>query len=248
MRLGFDVSQFNPQIKSVPWYKARFGCVRLTSGLSLDTLADEHLRRASGEGVADLLGYGYVKGSLSGEAQARCLIDRAHALEDELHLGALALAVDVEDPLGGPPWHRPTYAKILVDCVENLDEHAPLRRGLLYVSPAFWAELVKHAPHVVEVARFLGLWLADWTPPANVPPPWPRWDIWQNEVTEVAAGVEIDHDLHNGTAEDWRRTMFRDEHDELGGIVTTTQRASGHGPGGVEDFQNTEPTIDTGDA
>jgi hypothetical protein len=84
------------------------------------------------------------------------------------------------------------------------------------------------------------LWLADWTPPADLPKPWKRWTIWQHVVKPaVPGGPPIDHDVFEGTAEDWARTFHPpDPHDELGGIVTTMQQASGHGPGGVEDFRS----------
>lgn len=234
MRPGFDVAEFN-DLNKTPWGLARFGCVRATSGTKLDSLAHEHLRRARGADVQDLLVYGYLKGSKLGEAQARCLLDRAHELEESEHFGRLALAIDVEDPLKGPPWHRPTYAKILADAVDWLGEHTT-RAVALYVSPAYAAELLEAAPDLMSVFARMLLWLADWTPPATLPPPWKRWTIWQNRVANVG-GVLLDQDLFDGTSEDWRRIFFPDPHDELGGIVTTTREASGHGPGGVEDFE-----------
>jgi GH25 family lysozyme M1 (1,4-beta-N-acetylmuramidase) len=232
MRLGFDVSQFNDPAK-VPWKAARFACVRATTGVKLDTLADEHLRRASGNGVTDLLVYAYLKGSLLGEVQARALLDRAFALEDVEHVGPLALGVDIEDPLEGPPWHRPTYAKALHDFADYLTAHTG-RACILYTSPGYIAQLAPSA-----LVQAMSLWLADWTPPADLPKPWRRWTIWQNAVKPATpGGPPIDHDLFDGTAEDWRRVFFPDHHDEIGPMVTTMQQASGHGPGGVEDFRS----------
>lgn len=239
MRHGFDVAEFNPP-KLIPWHTRDFGCVRLTTGIDLDLRADEHLRRASGAGVGDLLVYAYLKGSQLGEAQARCLLDRAHTLEDVEHVGPLALAIDVEDPFEGPPWHRPTYAKILIDTFDWLAAHTS-RAVVLYVSPAYVAELLAAAPHLASTLVRMPLWLADWTPPASVPAPWKRWTIWQHAVKPPPdLALKIDHDVFDGTSEDWRRVMHPDPHDELAGIVTTTREASGHGPGGVQDFASVD--------
>lgn len=235
MRHGFDLSEFNPP-KLIPWHTRDFGCIRLTTGLKLDARADEHIRRASGAGVHDLAGYAYLKGSSPGDAQARCLLDRAHTLETSEHVEPMPLAIDIEDPFQGPPWPRELYAQRLIECVEWLVANVPRRRRLLYVSPAFWAVLVKAAPHVGALAPMLLLWLADWTKPANVPVHWTHWTIWQHEVTEIAPGVPIDHDVFDGSAEDWRALLCPpDPHDELGGIVTAVRGATGRGVS-VEDF------------
>ena len=48
------------------------------------------------------------------------------------------------------------------------------------------------------------LWLADWTPPANVPLPWTSWGVWQYAVKPDgkeygAQSASIDHNY----AQDW---------------------------------------------
>lgn len=240
MRKGFDLAEFNPP-KLIPWHTRDFGIVRLTTGIDLDLRADEHLRRASGAGVRDLVGYGYLKGGPPGDAQARCLLDRAQGLEASEQLEPMPLAIDIEDPFNGPPWPRDLYSRRLIECVEWLVQNVPRRARFLYLSPAFWAELVTKAPHVLKTAEHLLLWLADWTPPANVPAPWSQWTIWQNEVKDVAPGVKIDHDIFDGTAGNWRAMVSPpDPHTELAGILTTMRQASGHGPGGAEDFENVD--------
>jgi GH25 family lysozyme M1 (1,4-beta-N-acetylmuramidase) len=233
MLIGFDVSQFNPP-KLIPWHTASFACIRLTSGTTLDTLADEHLRRASGAGVGLLLAYGYLRGNVSGEEQAKRFLERVTALEAAEHVGPLALAVDIEDPLKGPPWDRATYTTAFAAFVGWLHEHDP-RPCAIYVSPGFMASGMGTTP----IIRASPLWLADWTPPADLPKGWDRWTIWQNEVKDIAPGVPIDHDVFAGTAEDWTRIFHPPAaHDELGGVVLATQRAAGHGPGGVQDFES----------
>lgn len=237
---GFDVAEFNTSPKAIPWHTRQFACVRATTGLRRDKLVDEHLRRASGAGVVLLLLYGYLQGVHEGRTQAEFLLEHARQLEDVEHLGPLALAVDVEDPFKGPPWQRDKYARILFDFVTHLLEHAPTRLPALYVSPAFWTQL---APYLgaerLAVVTSLPLWLADWTPPADLPKGWDRWAIWQDEVKEVAPGVAIDHDIFEGTAEDWRRIFHPTIGiDPLGPLLTSIDRAEGHGPGGVADFES----------
>lgn len=239
---GPDVAEFNTATKLIPWHTFDFGCFRLTSGLRLDKLADEHLRRAIDGGVSPdmLMAYAYLQGVHEGSGQAKCLIERAHQLEDAEHCGPLALAVDIEDPLNGPPWPREKYGRILVDFVETLAEHAPMRPPALYVSPAFWAQLVPFlGADAVALIAALPLWLADWSPPANIPKHFTRWHIWQHEVTPISQSnpsILLDRNYFDGDAEDWRRIFHPDPHSELGPVVTAVQQASGHGPGGVQDF------------
>jgi GH25 family lysozyme M1 (1,4-beta-N-acetylmuramidase) len=248
MRKGPDTSHHQKLPKLVPWHEADFGAVRVSWGTSLDELADEHLRCAVAAGVTDLLAYHWINLSAPPEAQAAHFLAAVHRLEDAEHVYPLGLALDVEDPPAslGPPFPRPAYSTAINRFGEYIAAHST-RPLALYGSPDFIDSLT-----LSERFRAWPLWIAHHTdkPAPRLPKHWRSWAIWQHAVEPVpGTSMQLDRNRHAGTAEDWRRTFGpRPTHDELGGIVTTTQRASGHGPGGVEDFQNTEPTIDTGDA
>lgn len=217
---GFDVSSHNAP-SSVPWREARFGFVRVSHGLGLDTRALEHLSRAHAAGVTCLGAYHYLRGDRTGYEQARVFWARVEALE--AGLVPLALAVDLED-LSAPaiPWARKAYAQRAADFVRELAQLIPGRPCAVYGSPGYLEALA-----LPSEARG-PLWAAHWGAAAPlVPKGWSGWTIHQHAVTD-----NLDRNRFAGDEDAWG-TVFALRplsYDVLGGVATAIQRAAGGTP------------------
>lgn len=188
-----DVSRWNGP-GSVPWDEVDGGFVRLTYGLHVDFCAEEHLWRGRKAGKL-LGGYGWLDCSIGvwGGEQAELLLATAAKLSPV----QLALAVDVEPAKPERP-DPPTRTRAQLNSFLSASRGRRVVAAYLNFSEALRIDLAGN-PSIVEGCP---LWLADWTPPYEVPKPWDRWTILQ---TGKKGGV--DRDVFEGSAEDFRRTF-----------------------------------------
>lgn len=175
---------------------ARGAIVRAAMGTGVDELAESHLRGAQAAGMSCLGTYLYVRGDRSAAEQVSAYVKAHRELEQKLGL-ELAWNIDLEDRFAPAiPWHRPTYAKVSLEVRRELKAQTRCVLGI-YISTWFATEL--KLPN--EFAADL-LWLADWTPPADVPAPWSlanrTWTVWQQK------GGAVDWNSFDGTEADWR--------------------------------------------
>lgn len=199
--LGCDVSRWSGVRDWAALHRegVRFAFVRSSMGLGRDALLLQQVEAIRAVDVNEPIEVGlyhYLRADVSGEEQASHFL----ALVDLVRrrFGQVAIAVDLEDPMGegAKPWDRPTYREAFLS----------FRRVVL---AAGYGPLVDYGPPKAMLDG-LGLpdevggdslWLADFTPPADVPRPWQDWAIWQ------FAGGADDWNAFRGTAEDFRRVM-----------------------------------------
>lgn len=202
---GLDVSRWNAP-HSVPWDEVDFGFVRLTYGLYVDPRAEEHLW--NGRKAGKLLG-GYhwldcSDGAWASDQSALFLATYRKLCPDY----EIALAVDVEpsDP------KKPDRPARVVEALHFflLAVDIPAKPGsdpqpcAVYLNRAEVQriELAGDRDALPDDLALAPLWLADWTPPYEVPAPWVRWTVLQ---TGKKGGV--DRDVFDGDADDFRRAF-----------------------------------------
>lgn len=204
---GLDVSRWNAP-HSVPWDEVDFGFVRLTYGLYVDPRAEEHLW--NGRKAGKLLGgYHWLDCSpgVWGSEQAELFLKAASDFSAQLSgfdPSFLALAVDVEP--ADPKWpDPPARVREALSGFLQASARAYPSVAAVYINfaEATRARLGTSAPAFADLGGSLPpLWLADWTPPYEVPAPWERYTILQ---TGAKGGV--DRDVFEGDAEDFRRAF-----------------------------------------
>lgn len=175
---------------------ARGAIVRAAMGTGKDLAAESHLRGALAHGMTCNGTYLYVRGDRTPAEQVAVYFAAHRDLEAKLGT-QLAWNIDLEDRFApGVPWHRPAYARIALDVRRSLRVQTQGVLGI-YVSTWFAHELHLDATFADDL-----LWLADWTPPADVPEPWKAagrsWTVWQQK------GGAVDWNAFDGTEADWR--------------------------------------------
>lgn len=176
----------------------RFAFVRSSMGLGRDKLVLQQTAAIFALDVDEPIEVGlyhYLRADVSGEEQAGHFL----ALVDlvERRGGRVAVAVDLEDPSGkgAAPWDRPTLRKVFLAF-----RRVVLATGRVLVDYGPPKAMLDGLGLPEEVASD-PLWLADYTPPADVSRPWKDWAIWQ-----FKGGID-DWNRFRGTAEDFRRVM-----------------------------------------
>lgn len=197
---GIDVSRWNgaPDWRAAALSGLAFAGWRASSGLS--GVDPEGPHDAQGIAANMLAGFAYHY-AVGGDAGA----------QGSMFLGAIAAAYGPGVPL---VLHLPVGTGMMLDA-----EDPSLSAGVLealaawlyfatrlwpsiYTSPSFATSALHNDPGL----RRSPLWLADWTPPANVPAPWTRWWWWQTGTASVP-GVRgaVDVDLFAGDTIDLQR-------------------------------------------
>jgi GH25 family lysozyme M1 (1,4-beta-N-acetylmuramidase) len=199
-----------------------FLIVRATmGGAGVDKHGRTHLRQGAEAGLEVLVAYHYLRGDSLGEVQARHFLEHVAAIDHDV--GYVGLMVDVEnlDP-PNPPWHVPTYRKILIDF---LDEVRAATARLCVIYGLKWLlEKLELPPHYADLHPLM---LADWAPPYPVPKPWKKATIHQYSNS----GGKLDRDRFEGTIGDLRQALGLDRVSladaRLGALAERVRRATG---------------------
>jgi lysozyme len=110
--------------------------------------------------------------------------------------GDLPLAYDFEgESLNAQPVAK--CAKHLLQWI-NTYEFTMQHKPILYGPPSVWNQIVPElGPEQRAQVAACPLWLADWTPPADVPAPWSTWSFWQytdkGTVPGTSGTVDMNH-------------------------------------------------------
>jgi len=197
---GVDLSSYTPRQnwRLLRSEGASFGIVRASFGTTFDDLALAHLLDARIAGFDQLGVYGYVRGDLFGEEQAKRLLERAAQIEASLGI-KLAVFLDGEDRAKGDPWPRASYAQTLLECFRELRR---TRKAGSYLGP-WYASQLREAADISELGEG-PLWISDYTPPVDLPKEWSEWSIWQTR------GGVIDWNVFEGDPKKWEETFLSD--------------------------------------
>jgi GH25 family lysozyme M1 (1,4-beta-N-acetylmuramidase) len=235
---GIDVSEYT-QRDPKNFAGLDFVIARVTMGASgIDQVGALHLLDARDAGVPLLGGYHYLRGDRPGAVQAEHLLARVSALESMIGV-PIALSLDVEPPDGRPPWSVSVYRRALLDAVAELSVRTT--RAVLIYGPGSYLPTLG-IPE--EIAARCPLWLADWTPPYPVPPPWTRAAIHQYAVTGG-----LDRNRSELSLDELRALLLPPprplSYDVLGPVMAGVRAAEGRGAGSVQDFVSRDegPTI-----
>lgn len=197
---GLDVSRWNgdPNWRAVAQAGVAFAGFRAWSGLS----GVDRTGPADAVGIAAnmLAGFGYIYAAGGNPAsQATAYLAAVAAcygpgvpLILNLPVGT-GMMIDAEDA---------SLSAATVNGIVAALYNATKLYPLTYTSPSFATNQLHSDPGLARTS----LWLADWTPPANVPAPWTRWWMWQTGVRAVP-GVTglVDVDTFAGDSVDLQR-------------------------------------------
>lgn len=186
---GIDVSGYVPDW---PAWRLQFGMCKATEGAPGEEFDyDEPAFDANWAGMkrAGLRRFAYHYAHPSGNPSAQAAfftrVVRAGGLERGDNF-----VLDLETADGLPAVEVSFWAYVF--CRE-MNAMNPGHRIIVYTYPYFAEQ-----GYCAKLSPWW-LWIADYgVPRPSVPPPWKTWKLWQ-----LSAGGEVDHDIYNGTEQDF---------------------------------------------
>lgn len=197
LRDGIDVSHHQGAIvwPAVRAHGVEFAIVKVSQGDGfIDSRGWENMAGARRAGLR-VGAYHFLDMDSRPGKQAALFVERIRAAGNAW--AADFVALDLEDESARRLWGTDAGAFALswLGHVEASTRLTPF----VYVSPAFAART--KLGRIPELARF-PLWLADWTPPADLPEPWrssgATWTIWQHTNEGRVPGIAGPVDLNRG--------------------------------------------------
>ena len=180
---------------------ARGVILRIGQGTWEDTEFEYNYTNAKRVGVA-VGGYLFYDDRVSPEQQAQMIIDAMRGKIMEMEI-----LIDYERKFGGAYWGL-RHVKRLVEILEAAGVRC-FEVGA-YSGYYFWLENTRGDEQYYPFFAARPLWLA-WYAAASlvrVPLPWTNWTHWQDGTPAIDVGqptIEIDHNRHNGTPEQFRQ-------------------------------------------
>ena len=190
--IAIDISHHNKKVILSALTKYAFVSLKATEGRTYIDSTFEH--RWLGLGLLGIKrsAYHFYRANVPWYFQAEHFIKTV----GELKLSDMPLALDIEicEVRGIEQTKEEIKAAMSRGEIAAFLEYiykATGRLPYIYINPNL-ANYLKLSPYYAKYP----LWLADYTPPANIPAPWTTWDVWQYSEKGNVEGIDGNVDMN----------------------------------------------------